>query len=664
MQRNDDHLRQGRSLFLQTVHDVIAASKSLTNDDSSSSSNDNDEATRLDDCARIRFDGSIISSSNNDGEDREQFTTAFCLPPSRSSRGGGNTSNLGGGIGNECQMKTVAQLSAIHLVGPYGKAAPTNNNPSSSDYDNIATGAKAAGGRWYETITSKVNRIIDMALATFDGSSADDELRYLDSTYATNNSTIVRKTDGGDEEDDVNNVKKLLLATENHANSSNVKLDDDNICDHSALVEVEICDTDTVIDLVTLAVTCRYILTYINQLISLFNGDELKSHSNNKDNNEKYFFIPRTFNDNPQHQRIMLHRVGWGTSSFGALCLQAAKAAQGSSSNSSTNSTILSNISQDIDLELIVQTLIESNYAVVQGGGDNGDVITIYPHGVPSTPPSSIKNEKSASSSLSVVDMALFQIHNTKITIQTRLTQLETNATQSKVAAIQAQQSDMTQTQQIALRHMRHYKLLMSEIAHCTTLLTNLDTMELQLYRSVNDKQIVHSYTLVKEAYQMIRKSATTTTTTTTGSINGSGGVVVDGSGVDELIMDIQDEIDEMNEISNAILLPSSNVKDSSSQDIDEDELNVEFHRLELECLEERQQKQQRPQQQRPTVEEVDSNDDNKLEPLIPAPVQIIEQPSSSDGVSEEINNARQSQQQRQKQQQQQGDSQAKALPA
>jgi hypothetical protein len=70
MQRNDDHLRQGRSLFLQTVHDVIAASKSLslTNEDGSSSSNDNDEATRHVDCARIRIDGSIISSSLNDGD--------------------------------------------------------------------------------------------------------------------------------------------------------------------------------------------------------------------------------------------------------------------------------------------------------------------------------------------------------------------------------------------------------------------------------------------------------------------------------------------------------------------------------------------------------------------------------------------------------------------
>jgi hypothetical protein len=175
MERNDDYRRQGRSLFVQTVREaVIAASKSLsmTTIDGSSSSSDNHEATRLDDCARIRIDGSITSSSLNDGDvGGKRFSTAFCLPPSGSSRGAG-------GIGNKCQMKAVAQLSAIHLVGPYGKAAvPTNNNLSSSDYDNIATGS-GAGGRWYETITQKVNRIIDLALATFDGSSADDELRY------------------------------------------------------------------------------------------------------------------------------------------------------------------------------------------------------------------------------------------------------------------------------------------------------------------------------------------------------------------------------------------------------------------------------------------------------------------------------------------------------
>jgi hypothetical protein len=126
---DDDHRRQGRSLFLQTMHDVIAASKSssLSNDGNGSTSNDNsnDEATRLVDCARIRIDGSIISSSNNDGEDREQFSTAFCLPFSSSSR-------VGGGIGNnDQQMKTVAQLSAIHNLvgGNNGRAAavPTNN---------------------------------------------------------------------------------------------------------------------------------------------------------------------------------------------------------------------------------------------------------------------------------------------------------------------------------------------------------------------------------------------------------------------------------------------------------------------------------------------------------------------------------------------------------
>jgi hypothetical protein len=333
-------------------------------------------------------------------------------------------------------MKTVARLSAIQLVGRRGNATANINDTTSSSSsldDTTAIGtAKGLGagvGRWYETMTQKVNRIIDVALATFDGSSADDdEMRYLDSS-STNHAAVAVGMKDGDEEDDVDNVKKLLLATENSNMPNNVKVDCDddyNIGegDQTSTVEVEICDTDTVIDVITLATTCRCILTYIHQLISSLD-DELKSNIRNGDK----FFIPRSSGckDNSQ-QRIMLHRVGWGISSFGALCVQAAKS-QGSSSSSSSSSTILSNISQDVDLELIVQTLIESNYALVHVGGENEDVITIYPHGVPTTPPPpSINNEKlsSSSSSSSVVDMALFQIHNTKITIQTRMTQLAT----------------------------------------------------------------------------------------------------------------------------------------------------------------------------------------------------------------------------------------------
>ena len=73
---------------------------------------------------------------------------------------------------------------------------------------------------------TKVNRIIDVALAALDGSNAHDELRHLDSTTTTTN---VGKKDGDeeDEEDDVNNVKKLLLATENSNTLNNVKVDCD-----------------------------------------------------------------------------------------------------------------------------------------------------------------------------------------------------------------------------------------------------------------------------------------------------------------------------------------------------------------------------------------------------------------------------------------------------
>ena len=565
MQRDDDH-RHGRSLFLRTMRDVVNASSkssSLTAIDCRcTEGNDDDASKRRGWFARIRVDGSIVSSSSSSNDDDKaadfRFSAAFCLPPSPSHRGT-DTHRSVGLIGNERQMKTVARLSAIQLVGRRGNAAIANINndittSSSSSLDDDVTasgtarGLGAGVGRWYETVTRKVNRIIDVALSTFDGSSAaDDEMRYLEDSSSTNHAAVaVGMKDGEEEEDDVNNVKKLLLATENSNMPNIVKVDcdddDNNIGegDDQTSVEVEICDTDTVIDVITLATTCRSILTYINQLISSLD-DELRSNSSNVDK----FFIPRSSGckDNSQ-QRIMLHKVGWGISSFGALCVQAAKS-QGSSS-----STILSNISQDVDLELIVQTLIESNYALVHGGENGGDVITIYPHGIPrppptktdknatTEPPSEKKSSSLSSSSSSVIDMALFQIHNTKITIQTRMTQLEHNATQSKIAAMKSHQSGMTQ---IALRHMRHHKLLIDEITHCATLLTNLDTMELQLCRTEDDKQIVHSYTLVKEAYQMIRKSAT-------GNIDG-----VDD--VDELIMDIQDEMDEIDEVGRSMMM-------------------------------------------------------------------------------------------------------------
>jgi hypothetical protein len=145
-------------------------------------------------------------------------------------------------------MKTVARLSAIQLVGRRGNAAIANINDditsSSSSLDDITTaigtarGLGAGVGRWYESVTRKVNCIIDVALATFDGSSAaDDEMRYLDSTTTTTN---VGKKDG-DEEDDVNNkVKMLLLATEN-SNTLNIKLDCDiGGGDLAAFLEIEI----------------------------------------------------------------------------------------------------------------------------------------------------------------------------------------------------------------------------------------------------------------------------------------------------------------------------------------------------------------------------------------------------------------------------------------
>ena len=164
MQRDDDH-RHGRSLFLRAMRDVVIASSkssSLTTIDCSTEGND-DDALKRRGCARIRVDGSIVSSSSSSNDDDIaadfRFTSAFCLPPSPSHRGS-DTHHSVGWIGNERQMKTVARLSAIQLVGRRGNAATANINDitssSSSSDDDIITASGAtreAGsrvGRWYD----------------------------------------------------------------------------------------------------------------------------------------------------------------------------------------------------------------------------------------------------------------------------------------------------------------------------------------------------------------------------------------------------------------------------------------------------------------------------------------------------------------------------------
>jgi hypothetical protein len=172
------------------------------------------------------------------------------------------------------------------------------------------------------------------------------------------------------------------------------------------------------------------------------------------------------------------------------------------------------------------------------------ETITLFPKGVP---PNFTKCKS---------DHALFQIHNTRTSIQYRMQRLERDVETAKQNAVTAHRKGMTRS---ALVHMKRRKAATDELERCASLLSNLDASELCLQRAKDDVQLVQTYAVLKTALQDIR--------------TGSG---IEGVEVEELMLDIQEEMEATH--------LGSLCADAIGSDVDEEELNAEFRQLELEC--------------------------------------------------------------------------------
>jgi hypothetical protein len=199
------------------------------------------------------------------------------------------------------------------------------------------------------------------------------------------------------------------------------------------------------------------------------------------------------------------------------------------------------------DAYLVARTLVESGHACIRG-----DVIAIYPGGAPSA----VEN---VDATASTSDEAALRIHVARIGMVDRLRRLERDADVAGRDAVAARRDGATK---MALVSMRRRRLALEESERCASVLANLDASELALERAKTDVRIVHSLSSVRDALRAIRES--------------SG--IDDGDGVDRLVTDVRGEIDEMDVFAGreAILRPEDTY--------DEDELNDEFRRLELEC--------------------------------------------------------------------------------
>lgn len=497
-------------VFQSSVDDVYAESISTLLDDENSSNitNNLDIVKRYiadtEICNYITSDGTIINSSDNiiGG-----YRIIYCIGTS------GLTS------ASDSQLETTAKIVSSALL-------KSKNMSSAATSNQIQTNTSSSSGRGWlhypkaiaQKVSSGINYILgdDSGIPTANWEQQTEDL------------------------DDVTDSLKNVLANDiippSTLHSAEV---DDNLLTRkrlegkpTAMRDDTLSNTSQVISVAVLASTCERLLAFSQQQTAESSGDE-------------FFTLGGSHGD---VERVMLYRDGFGTCSLGSFCRQAGSHYIKDQSIASSIShareklkrigKILSNVSEK-EVHLIELILIQSNYAVIEK-----DIISIFPRGVPSD------------FETSEADHALFQIHVTKMTIQSRITRLEQTANVAKQNAVRAQRNKMTK---LAMVHMRRRKAALEELDRCSEILANLDASELRLERAKSDVQVVQSYKLLKTALQDVRQT--------------SG---IDHETVEELFEGIREEMDEMVDLGSEAVIPDDA--------IDEDELNKEFLALELEC--------------------------------------------------------------------------------
>mmetsp|Transcript_13022 Transcript_13022/g.28117 ORF Transcript_13022/g.28117 Transcript_13022/m.28117 type:complete len:740 (-) Transcript_13022:157-2376(-) len=592
---------------------VLSASSLSSRDDSDSTK----RALHLDlvrsvigrNCACISDDGTIVSNSNNNGYDNDDddaldykskhhkhhkhhYRAALFIPNSKKL-----SVSISSGAGlmdaSERQIETAARLSGLILTGDVSKRHGNNavdvviseksstTAAASSQAERNYPSKGRGGGGWFQypttfakTITNGLSYAIDKALTAYDGDESEDY--FVDRVGAEL-----------DNVDDASSSIRKLLTNDVGCSTTKIALFENDVDDAAAVTRGEgrdgvniaiktvgeddgiLGNGEDVICIDIVACACRHLLEYAQQQ---------QQQQCQEGSNENMFFL-----GHGGVERVMLNRNGWDACSFGSLCRLAGnyyvtltdQQHDGSTASITTANArektmrigeILSNISEK-ESNLLESTLRQSNHAIVEK-----DTITLFPTG-------SIPSSSDLAPTPS--DHALFRIHVAKLTIQRRMTRLECDAKIAQRNAIDQSRrtrnnddatpsTTTTTTTTLAMAHMRRRNALLAEVERCAGILTNLDASELRLERTRDDVQVVQSYELVREALRDIRTSKDGKT-----NVVGSSSI----ENVEELMLGVREEMEDV--VGEAIGEGGALCYEDA---IDEDELNKEFKRLEMEC--------------------------------------------------------------------------------
>ena len=507
-------------------------------------------------CARIRaMDGKMLSTDlvSRDGgggadENVAKYHVAFCIRGANKDSNARNApvGSLASASGE--QLKTVSRLSGQVL-----RASSQHCQNPEEQYASLKTKSDTTKSTsWFryptfiaQRVTSGVSYAIDRVLTAYEGEDDYDPPIVEQEEWDDAKSIALCQIDNDNGDDDAMTVKKGV-----HIRTIGV--------------DESIRNSDEIINLEIVADVCRLLLSFSK----LLQTQQLEEGASNN------MYIPG--HHHPGNvERVILYKNGWDLCSFGWLCRQAGRsyvetAGQNTTVSSSTITIdglekpfgqILLELS-DRGVNVLLSTLCQSNFALVEN-----DIITLFPGGIPFD---SLKSYR-----LNQSDHALFQIHTTKLTIQSRMTRLEQTANIAKENAVRAKRNNTTQ---LALVHLRRRKAALAELERCASIVTNLDASELRLERAENDVAIAQSYALLKTALRDIR-------TPSGDAVSGDGSSSFIES-VEELMIDVREEMEHVSTISDVIAGGSKGVQGVSSQCVasNEDELNEEFKLLEMEC--------------------------------------------------------------------------------
>jgi hypothetical protein len=581
---------------------------------------------------------SLSNNDSSDGESRQYYYY---------NREKGSSAELLSMLSemNQQQLEQLSQLSGMYLTdklllrgkGRAGRrgqrmvdATSTNISTeasTASPYSSTTALASNAAVAIFQTLKSGATRVMNGVLSVIEGAEANDAYFDAIASDSGNSGSAATLVD----ESSSLQIRKLLTkdvaseaivaASSLSSSGENASFDNgDNVDDTAALlgrtrrtkrhgetlnntnlssVLPPINSEDMLISIPVVAYTCRHLLTFAQSVVSsrCGVGKDVSIDVGRVCDYTAFFVSITQDGDGASAARIIMYIEGWDTCSFGMFCRKAGgylASLANCTDDTATTSTptpfstpsmtepqtiaqygkLLSNMTRE-EVDLLATTLCKSNFAIVEK-----DLLILFPGGVPADIHchNSSLVEAAATTTpptlLSSSDSALFQIHVTKISIQNKMARLEREANVAKNNAIQARRDNKDTTNELALVYMRRRKAALDELERCSSMLSNLDACELRLERAREDVQLVQSYTYFRTAMQDVRKSRDEVLRIGSSTSNSY-------EDVEELMLDIREEMDEMNEMNSQM---NKMMTIDQYNEIDEEELNEEFRRLELEC--------------------------------------------------------------------------------